>query len=391
MKTKDSKSILLLVIVFALSAQWIFISISHPRLDIYLLTLAAGVCVFASAFMLSWAAEMSQFYIPQSLAFIILALIAVLPEYTVDMYFAWTAGKNPAYVSYAAANMTGGNRLLVGFGWPLIILLYWLRTKKKVILFDQTQKAEIKTLLFASAYAFIIPLKRNISLIDSAVFIGIFIYYCVIALRMGIKEPELKEGPAELLGRLWSPLRLTLTIVLFLLSGYAIYVAAKPFAEGLLQIGERSGIDRFILVQWIAPLVSESPEIIIATIFTLKLMPRQGMRALISSKINQWTLLVGMLPLIYSLSSGRAAVMRLDTRQIEEILLTASQSVFALMVIWNMRFSLLEGFALFALFATQLLIPATEFRFVFSGVYIVLAALVILSRKIKWGHNTYLP
>jgi len=381
MNAKDAKSISLLALIFALAAQWIFISIVHPQLNIYFSTLAAGLCVFASAFMLSWAAEMSQFYIPQSLAFIIIALIAVLPEYTVDMYFAWTAGKNPAYVSYAAANMTGGNKLIVGYGWPLVIFLYWLKTKKKEIALDQTQKVEIKTLLIASVYAFFIAFKRNIGLVDAAVFIAIFIYYCVKALRMGIKEPELEEGPAELLSRLPSPARLTLTVLFFLLSGYAIYIAAEPFAEGLLQIGRRTGVDQFILVQWIAPLVSESPEIIIATIFTLKLLPRQGLRALISSNINQWTLLVGMLPLIYSISSGRASVMKLDARQVAEILLTAAQSVFALTVIYKMRVLLVEGFALVGLYAIQLLIPATEFRLLFSGVYIVLAAMVILSRR----------
>ena len=38
------------------------------------------------------------------------------PEYAVDLYFAYRAGSNPDYVQYAAANMTGSNRLLLGLG-----------------------------------------------------------------------------------------------------------------------------------------------------------------------------------------------------------------------------------------------------------------------------------
>ncbi len=67
--------------------------------------------------MLSWAAEVAQHDIPQALALTILALIAVLPEYAVDMYFAFQAGRNPGsnYGELALANMTGANRLLIGF------------------------------------------------------------------------------------------------------------------------------------------------------------------------------------------------------------------------------------------------------------------------------------
>ena len=53
-----------------------------------------------------------------------LALIAVLPEYAVDFVFTWKAGKDPdEYAPLALANMTGGNRLLIGVGWSLVVLL----------------------------------------------------------------------------------------------------------------------------------------------------------------------------------------------------------------------------------------------------------------------------
>src|SRR3977135_2185514 len=76
-----------------------------------------GAAVVASAFLLAWAAEAAQVDISGSMAIAILALIAVLPEYAVDLYFSYTAGHKPEFTQYAAANMTGSNRLLTGVRW----------------------------------------------------------------------------------------------------------------------------------------------------------------------------------------------------------------------------------------------------------------------------------
>jgi Ca2+/Na+ antiporter len=42
----------------------------------------------------------------KSLALVLLALIAILPEYIVDATFAWLAAEDPAYAGYAVANIT---------------------------------------------------------------------------------------------------------------------------------------------------------------------------------------------------------------------------------------------------------------------------------------------
>jgi cation:H+ antiporter len=43
---------------------------------------------------------------------------------------------------------------------------------------------------------------------------------------------------------------------------------------------------------------------IIAILFTLRLKAQAGLGTLISSKVNQWTLLVGTLPLVFALGGG---------------------------------------------------------------------------------------
>src|SRR5438477_865524 len=85
-----------------------------------------GSAVVASAFLLVWSSEAARRDISSSLATAILAVIAVLPEYAVDLFFAWSAGHIPQNAHYAAANMTGSNRLLLGLGWPFVVLLFVL-------------------------------------------------------------------------------------------------------------------------------------------------------------------------------------------------------------------------------------------------------------------------
>ena len=76
-----------------LCLQWIAIHFAGIHLTPQFEALSSGVAIFGAAFSLSWAAELAQKDIPQALAIALLALIAVLPEYAVDMYFAWMRGK----------------------------------------------------------------------------------------------------------------------------------------------------------------------------------------------------------------------------------------------------------------------------------------------------------
>src|SRR5207247_10971545 len=135
--------------------------------------------------------------------------------------------------------------------------------------------------------------------------------------------------PSEIIASWSAGARRLVTLAFFLFSGYTIFIAAEPFAEGLLAAGRDFGIEEFLLVQWLAPLASESPEFIIAILFALKANPGASLGPLISSKINQWTLLIGMLTVIYAFSVVRISHMHMDDRQIDVLLFTAELSVFA--------------------------------------------------------------
>jgi len=179
-----------------LCLQWIAIHFIGAHPTAHLEALSSGVAIFGAAFMLSWSAELAQKDIPQALAIALLALIAVLPEYAVDMYFAWSAGKDPQYTSYAMANMTGANRVLIGVGWAAVVLTFWLKTGKKAIQLEPEHRIEICYLGLATIYSFVIPFKTRLNLVDAVVFITIFFFYMRAASKASHVEPELEGPPA---------------------------------------------------------------------------------------------------------------------------------------------------------------------------------------------------
>jgi cation:H+ antiporter len=352
----------------------------------------SGAAILGASFLLLWACDVAQHDIPQALALAVVALIAVLPEYAVDMYFTWMAGRHPEadYAHFAIANMTGANRLLIGVAWTAVALVVWWRTRRPVVL-EPERKTEVLFLGLATAYAMTIPVKGRLTWVDGLVLVGIYVVYIVIAARRSCEEPDL-EGVAACLARLAPPRRRLATAALFVFAAGVIVANAEHFSEGLVATGRLWGISEFLLVQWLAPVASEAPEFIVAIMFALRGMGGLALGSLLSAKLNQWTLLVGMIPGVYGVSSGSfVSPMPLDGLQLHEILLTAAQSLLAVGLLAGLKLDIRGAILLFGLFCGQFLAPAvpeavwrllpgrldgTQVHYLFSFLY--LGAFVLL-------------
>ena len=170
-----------------------------------------------------------------------------------------------------------------------------------------------------------------------------------------------------------------------------ILLFAEHFAEALVLSGEALGVSEFLLVQWVAPLASEAPELLIAGLYAWRLNTSAGLGTLVSSKVNQWTLLVGTLPIVFSFAAGGLHGLPLDTVQREELFLTAAQSFFAVAVISSLTMSLREALFLFALFWGQFIlggiVPEQYHgieRVAVGIVYLVLGVWVLVSDRFNF-------
>ena len=348
----------------------------------------AGVAVLGAAFLLAWGAESAEKDVPRAFALAVLAVLAVAPEYAVDALYAWQAGADPGNTqaaNLAVANMTGANRILIGIGWSAIALfsIYKAYQGKDVavtdregtltdaVRLDRDISTEIVFLLAATLYAFFVPFSVSLGAINSPglgidgldflLLVGLYVTYIVVILRAGDEGHAEQVGVPKYFHDRSRSLRVGAVFAFFAWSAFALLTAVEPFAHGLEELGLQYGIPEFFMVQWFAPLASEAPELIITAYLVNKARSTAAFNALISSKLNQWTLLIGTLVLVYSIALGSYGVLPFDFKQALEIWLTAAQSFFAIAILVNFEISVREAVALLVLFLSQV---AGEYAFI---------------------------
>jgi cation:H+ antiporter len=397
-----------------LTVPWVAIELTRTVLATGAIVAVTGVAVLGAAFLLAWAAETAERDVPRAFAIAVLAVIAVLPEYAVDAFYAWNAGVNfgtPRGVeaaNLAIANMTGANRILIGIGWSGIALFTLYRALSSTdpsvirrpgfladeVSLDQAIGVEITFLLAATAWAFLVPLNGGIDALDTVILVGLYLAYIVVVIRTGVSHYEAQVGVPAHLQQYTRPARIAAVVALFGYSGLTIFTAVEPFAHGLEELGIAFGLPPFFMIQWIAPLASEAPELIVVAYLVNKARSTAGFNTLISSKLNQWTLLIGTLVVVYSIALGRYDVLVFDQKQAAEIWITAAQSYFAIAVLVNFHISGREAVVLLLLFVSQVFIEFLVLReylvlpvdpldllLIYTAVYMVLGTVLFVRRR----------
>jgi len=319
----------------------------------------AGPGILVASLMIAWGAEATQFFLAQGIALAVLALLQTLPEFAVEAVLAWHRE-----VSYLFANLTGALMLLTGLGWPMIYFSAATAHRRahkqpmrRVQLADE-QAVQIVSLLAAIAYQSVIWWKGSLNIYDGVVLLAIYVAYLWTMRRLPPEEAENIDevgGIPRAIIQASKPIRIAAILGLFVVGGAAVFLIADPFLRGLFGLSTLLGISSFRFIQWIAPLVSEAPEGISA--FYWARAPERASIALmnlVSSNINQWTLLAAMLPVVLSVSVGHIAAIPLDTMQSRDLLLTLSQSLLGAMFLINMELAWWEAVGLFVLFIVQL-------------------------------------
>ena len=328
--------------------------------------------ILASAFLVAWGAEAAQFLISQGLALAILAWLQTLPEFAVEAVIAWEAGAEPVRAHLAVANLTGAIRLLLGLGWPMIYFVFAAAGRRSAserlpaIRLDREHAVEIVGLVPPILYFVVILVKGRFSWVDAAVLIALYLAYLWLLFRNPPHAVEnLADAPAVSRWAYRQPgWRRPLAIgLLFGGGGTLLYVTARPFLDSMLAVAGLVGASEFVLVQWVAPFLSEFPEKVSAFYWARRVTHApMALMNMVSSNINQWTVLAAMIPLVYGYSSLRHHGVWLDFHfddaQRLEILLTLLQTGLGVMLLANMEFDWLDATIIFVLWLAQFLRPS---------------------------------
>ncbi|HSB12457.1 MAG TPA: hypothetical protein VLM38_23415 [Blastocatellia bacterium] len=362
-------------------------SISKPFTAVLALVQGAGSAlwtfpsVLGSAVLIAWAAEAAQFLISQGLALAMLAWLQTLPEFAVEAVIAWQAGvtagdptATPALRVHATAlmtaNLTGSLRLLVGLGWPMIYataaIFYKKKTKErlKAIKLEDEHSVEIVFLLISIAYFFVIWLKGTLNWVDTLILSLIYFVYLFFLKKIPPQEEEKIEDLDRIPRFILRQRRRTRNVLIgsmFMGGGLILYFAAHPFLESLKALAVGLGISTFVFVQWVAPFLSEFPEKVSAFNWARRVTSApMALMNMVSSNINQWTMLAAMLPIAYALALGRLSTIDFDAHQELEVLMTIGQSLLGVLLLANMRFTWWEAALIFALWAIQFVLSGFE-------------------------------
>jgi cation:H+ antiporter len=350
-----------------------------------------------SAFLVAWGAEAAQFLISQGLALAILAWLQTLPEFAVEAVIAWKAGGDTAacFVStpppgchshLAIANFTGAIRLLVGLGWPMIYFVAAFSrrgagSRLQPIRLEAEHSVEVLATLPPLFYFVWIWYKGSLGVLDAIVLVVMYAAYLAVLWRFPPQgEESLADAPRVSRWaygqRGWR--RHAAIASLFIAGGILIYATAEPFLDSMLAVATSLGVSEFVFVQWVAPFISEFPEKVSAFHWARRVSTApMALMNMLSSNVNQWTVLAAMIPLVYSLSSGGPAALPFDGTQREEILLTVAQSFVAVLLLVRMRFRWWDALLLFVLWLVQFI--EAGWRGEVTLLYGIWAAILVLS------------
>ena len=318
--------------------------------------------VLASAFVVAWGAEAAQFSISQGLALALLAWIQVLPEFAVEAVISWHRD-----VPLMTANFTGALRLLTGLGWPMIWVVHALTHRRRgggdpwpAVRLEEEHAVEVVGLVPPLLYFLWITYKGTIDCWDSGVLLAMYAAYLLVLNRIPPKDEETADDVAAVPRAVLRlpPVQRTLSIVgLFLLGGIGIYVTVHPFLDSMIGLATLLGISQFVFIQWVAPFLSEFPEFV-STSNWARTRGKGGMALMnmVSSNVNQWTVLAAMIPIVYSASLGHPATVPLQEHRVE-LMLTVLQGLLGVILLGNFDFKAHEAMGLFVLWAVQFAVP----------------------------------
>jgi cation:H+ antiporter len=368
-----------LALMAACTVPGLLIRLSGAHVPPPLGIVAFGGAVMAAAFMLAAAAEAAEIDVSPGVAVAGVAFVAVLPEYVIEVYFAFSG-----HIEFVTASLTGSTRLLLGFavGMPALASFVLARRggqRVETVEIDRRRRIDLAVIAAASLYAPVVVLRGHLAWQDSIVLIGLYVVY-MRRVATGEPEPPHLVGVAAELGNLPKQDRRRWVGGIMAFSAVSVLVTAEPFANSVLMSGAAMGISPYLLVQWLVPLATEMPELVIAFVLVTHQRAGQAVAVLLSSAVSQWTFALGTLPLAYKAGVGVGPLPLLGREQVE-LLLTMAQGFLAVSMLVTLRLRRADATLMLALFAAQLAIPSVALRALITLGYLVLAVDVFSSER----------
>ncbi len=340
---------------------------------------AYGAAVVAAAFLLAWACEVAQEDVANGLVVSAVAFVAILPEYIVELHFAFIG-----HAEFVTANLTGASRLLLGFcvAMPAALALLPMRWRPPPIgriAVDPAQRLDLAILGLAALWAFRGALAGQLTLLDSVVLVSLYVFYVRRAAGAGGEAPP-PMGVAARLAELPKTQRRRWVGGLMLFAAFVILLTAVPFGDAVLGTGALVGISPYLVLQWLVPVATEMPELVVAIVLLMHRRGSQSLAVLLAGAVSQYTLALGTLPVAYVLGAGTGPLPMQRREQIE-LVLTMGVALYAVAALVTLRLSRVDASLMLMLFTAQFFLPLGFARLAIAMMFTVLAVDILISER----------
>ena len=361
----------------ALTVPGVLVRLSGGAAPYPLQLVAYGAAVVAAAFILAWACEAAQVDIARGVVVAAVAFVAILPEYIVELHFAFTG-----HAEYVTANLTGASRLLLGVSVALPAAVALLPRRRKLVTavaLEPAQRLDLAILAVAVLWSLRIVVRGQVGLLDALVLISLYGLYLLRAAGSANEGPE-PVGVAAALADLPAHERRRWVGGLMLFAASAILLTAVPFGDAVLGTGALIGIDPYLLLQWIVPVATETPELVVAFVLLTHGRGAQSVAVLLAGAVSQYTLALGTLPIAYLAGAGTGPLPMAGRERIE-LLLSIGVALYAVAALVTLRLSRGDATIMLGLFAAQFLLPAVVTRLGLAIAFLALAIDVLVHER----------
>jgi cation:H+ antiporter len=367
-----------LSIAVGCAALGVVVHLAGPIIPVQLATLGLAVGLVGASFLLAWAADAGEAVFSGGVILALIALVAVLPEFIIEVRFAYVQ-----QTELVSANLTGATRLLLAgaTALPLVVAYIARRRHQAAPPFQlaPTRRLELGILLIVAIYCLQVVARGSLTLADGVILVTLYLLYARRVQGTPEEEPAVIGVPAGLLTL--PPQYLRATIAGLIATAAAVVITiANPFADALLATGTSFGLDPYFVIQSVVPLATESPEFVIVAVLVANRRPAQGLALFLASSVSQWTLGLGALPIAY-MAGGGGTSMPLAGRELVELALTVALTLFAVAALALLRPERIDAAIVVSVMALQFIYPTTFVRVAATFVLLVFAIDLLVDRR----------
>ena len=356
----------------------VVVQLAGPVVPVQVALIGLGVGLIGASFLLAWAADAGEAVFSGGLVLASIALVAVLPEFIIEVRFAYTQ-----QADLVTANLTGATRLLLtgAVALPLLVAFLARRKNQAALPFQlaAARRLELGILLITSVFAIQVVARGRLTVVDGIILVALYALYARRVQGTPEEEPAVLGVPAGLLSlprQYQRPVIAALTV----LAAVVVLMVANPFVDALLLTGASLGFDPYFLIQSVVPVATEAPEFVVVAVLVANRRPAQGVALFLASSVSQWTLGMGALPLAYFAGGGETSMPLAGPGQLE-LALTVALTLFAVAALAFLRPERVDAALAATVLVVHFIYPTPFVRVVAAFVLFVFAIDLFIDRR----------